>query len=127
MRISLSFVFAALLAAGSAAAQQATIPNPLRPSVQPRQQASPAPETSDGKIRPVRTRRAKAGESAADSGEPAAKPKRQRSAKQLQNDEDMRSCGADWRAKKGELQAQGQTWRTFLPGCRARLKTARGA
>jgi hypothetical protein len=125
MRISPTFAFAALLVAGSAAAQQATIPNPLRPSVPPREQ--PAPVASEEQARPARPRRTKASETAVATGEASAKPKRQRSAKQLQNDEDMRSCGADWRAKKGELQAQGQTWRTFLPGCRARLKTARGA
>jgi hypothetical protein len=125
MRLSLLISAAALLAASAAAAQQATIPNPLRPSAQTRQQAAPAPEAAEEKTRPTRTSRAKAPE--AEAGEAAAKPKRQRSARQLQNDEDMRSCGADWRARKGELEGQGQTWRTFLSGCRARLKSARGA
>ncbi|MGL5114165.1 MAG: hypothetical protein ACRC7G_06285 [Beijerinckiaceae bacterium] len=124
MRLTLSFALVALLFAGTAAAQQTTIPNPLRPPAPARQQATAAPEATEEKARPRRARKAKAADS--ETGEAAPKPKRQRSAKQLQNDEDMRSCGVDWRDRKGELQSQGQTWRTFLSGCRNRLKTARG-
>jgi len=32
----------------------------------------------------------------------------------------MRDCGAEWRGNRAALQAQGKTWRTFLPECRAR-------
>jgi hypothetical protein len=56
-----------------------------------------------------------------------AKPKRERSAKQKQSDEDMRSCGTSWRADKEGLKAKGETWRSYLKTCRAQLKTSRGA
>lgn len=46
--------------------------------------------------------------------------RRPRSAAQLRNDQLMRDCGAEWRANKTALQAQGKTWRTFLPECRTR-------
>jgi hypothetical protein len=56
-----------------------------------------------------------------------AKPKRERSAKQKQSDDDMRSCGTSWRADKDGLKAKGETWRSYLKTCRAQLKTSRGA
>ena len=46
--------------------------------------------------------------------------RRQRSPAQLRNDQIMRDCGAEWRGNRAQLQAQGKTWRTFLPECRAR-------
>lgn len=46
--------------------------------------------------------------------------RRPRSAAQLRNDQLMRDCGAEWRGNKAALQAQGKTWRSFLPECRAR-------
>jgi hypothetical protein len=51
-----------------------------------------------------------------------ARPKRQRSPAQLANDNRMRACGAEWRANKARLTAQGQNWRSFNVECRARLK-----
>jgi IS5 family transposase len=46
--------------------------------------------------------------------------RRPRSAAQLRNDQIMRDCGAEWRGNRTALQAQGKTWRTFLPECRTR-------
>jgi hypothetical protein len=46
--------------------------------------------------------------------------RRPRSAAQLRNDQIMRDCGAEWRGNRAALQAQGKTWRSFLPECRAR-------
>lgn len=46
--------------------------------------------------------------------------RRPRSAAQLRNDQLMRDCGAEWRGNRTALQAQGKTWRSFLPECRAR-------
>ena len=88
---------------GSALAQTTPQPsNPLRPSTNrtatPPAQAAPAATTE------------------------APKPKRQRSEAQLANDNRMRACGADWRANKAALQAQGKTWRVFNVECRARMK-----
>jgi hypothetical protein len=36
----------------------------------------------------------------------------------------MRDCGAEWRANKAALSAQGKTWRVFNVECRARLKAS---
>jgi hypothetical protein len=36
----------------------------------------------------------------------------------------MRDCGAEWRANKPALSAQGKTWRVFNVECRARLKAS---
>jgi IS5 family transposase len=46
--------------------------------------------------------------------------RRPRSAAQLRNDQLMRDCGAEWRSNRAALQAQGKTWRSFLPECRTR-------
>ena len=95
------------LAAGPAFAQGA-LPNPLRPKAAEQkaaETAKAAPEKSGGAT--------------------AEKPKRERSAKQKQNDDDMRACGANWRADKETLSAKGETWRTFLKGCRAAKKAGR--
>jgi hypothetical protein len=46
--------------------------------------------------------------------------RRPRSAAQLRNDQLMRDCGTEWRGNRAALQAQGKTWRSFLPECRAR-------
>lgn len=126
MRLGLSLGLAAMLLAAPALAQ--TVPNPLRPSAQPKAQAA-APAEDAAPVRRTRTRAPKAQEAekaSADTGA-AQKPKRARSAKQLQNDEDMRACGADWRANKGTLQGEGKTWRSFLGECRGKRKLARGA
>ncbi len=57
-------------------------------------------------------------------GKPEAqtRPRRERSQAQKANDDRMRACGAEWRTKKTELTAQGETWRKFSVACRARLK-----
>jgi hypothetical protein len=57
--------------------------------------------------------------------ETADKPKRERSAKLKQNDDDMRACGANWRAEKETLSTKGTTWRSFLKDCRAAKKAGR--
>lgn len=57
---------------------------------------------------------------------PSPRQARERSPAQKANDERMRACGAEWRAKKAELSARGETWRKFSVECRARLK-AKGA
>ena len=54
----------------------------------------------------------------------ADKPKRERSAGQLANDDRMRKCGAEWRAGKEKLVTQGYNWIKFSTECRARLKAA---
>lgn len=92
---------ALLVSAGFAIAQTVPAPqNPLRPgnarTASPQATQPPAAE--------------------------APKPKRQRSEAQLANDNRMRACGAEWRANKAALSAQGKTWRVFNVECRARLK-----
>lgn len=79
-------------------------------------QTSPAPQNP---LRPANTR--SASPPAAPNAE-TPKPKRQRSEAQLANDNRMRACGAEWRANKSALAAQGKTWRVFNVECRARLK-----
>jgi hypothetical protein len=54
------------------------------------------------------------------SGSSSTTTRRPRSAAQLRNDQIMRDCGAEWRGNRTALQAQGKTWRTFLPECRTR-------
>jgi hypothetical protein len=54
----------------------------------------------------------------------AEKPKRERSPAQLANDNRLRKCGAEWRAGKEKLTAQGYNWIKFSTECRARLKAA---
>lgn len=56
------------------------------------------------------------------STEAAPAPRRERSEAQRRNDQVMRECGAEWRSSKETLAAQGKTWRTFLPECRARRR-----
>jgi hypothetical protein len=92
---------------------QSAIPNPLR--------AAPADEKPAD--RPRVAQRAKPDEKA----ETSAKPKRERSAKQKENDEMMRACGSSWRAEKAALQAKGETWRSFLKECRAKKKSEQKA
>jgi hypothetical protein len=86
---------------------QTTTPNPLHKQAVPKQTT----------------------EVAATAAEPpaSAKPKRERSTKQLQSDQDMRTCGTNWRDGKDALKAKGETWRSYLKTCRAQLKTTRGA
>jgi IS5 family transposase len=56
----------------------------------------------------------------APAGSSTTTTRRPRSAAQLRNDQIMRDCGAEWRGNRAALQAQGKTWRTFLPECRTR-------
>lgn len=110
----LSLVAAGIMGISLAAAQSAPPAgqNPLRPQATPRataqQPAAPAPQAQTA---PAPTANAE-----------APKPKRQRSEAQLANDNRMRQCGAEWRANKAALEAQGKTWRVFNVECRARLK-----
>jgi hypothetical protein len=94
------------LAAGIAmppAAAQDSIRNPLRPKTEEGRKAQQADKKPEEKAE-------------------SAKPSRERSAKQKQNDEMMRACGSEWRAEKAALQAKGETWRSFLSTCRAKKK-----
>ena len=101
------FAVLALVAATQVFAQTAPQPdNPLRP----RRIAPPAAQQQ-----PVTPAPQAATPATPDT---AAKPKRARSEKQLKNDQAMRDCGADWKANKAQLAAQGKTWRTFMPECR---------
>jgi hypothetical protein len=99
-----------ILGAGGALAQapSAAQGNPLQPRV----------------VRPAPAAPAQAAAPAAPAQADPAQPKRQRSAAQLANDDRMRKCGAEWRANKAALGAQGKTWRVFNVECRARLKAA---
>ncbi len=108
-RIFAAALFAAMIGlAAFPASAQGTLANPLRPRAtepKPPETAKAAPEKSGGAT--------------------AEKPKRERSAKQKQNDEDMRACGASWRADKEALTAKGTTWRNYLKDCRAAKKAGR--
>ena len=94
--------------AAAPASAQGTVPNPLRPKATEQ--------------KPPETARAEPGKS---QEKTADKPKRERSAKQKQNDDDMRACGANWRAEKETLSTKGTTWRSFLKDCRAAKKAGR--
>jgi len=102
-------VGAALFIYAGPAVAQTSVPNPLRGG---------AAEGRAAEERAPRTPRAKPAEKA----EAPAKPARERSAKQKENDDMMRACGASWRADKVALQAKGETWRSYLKDCRAKLK-----
>jgi predicted lipid-binding transport protein (Tim44 family) len=52
-----------------------------------------------------------------------AKPKRERSEAQKKNDQIMRDCGAEWRAKDDTFKKSNK-WVNFLKDCRARKKGA---
>jgi hypothetical protein len=108
-RIMLSGIFVCGLLAGGQAMAQSGIPNPLRPASTEKAEASPAPAQTQVQ---------------ANAEKP--KPKRERSAKQKQSDDDMRACGARWKADKTALAAKGETWRSYLKTCRAERKAARG-
>lgn len=112
MIIRFAATLAALAFATTGAVAQTAAPatptNPLQPRV-----VRPAP--APAQTAPAATAPAQA--------EPA-KPARQRSPAQLANDDRMRKCGAEWRANKPALSAQGKTWRVFNVECRARLKAA---
>lgn len=99
--------FFALSLAGAHALAQSQPQNPLRPRATTR--AAPVPEQTAAP--------------AAATAETGAKPKRARSEAQLANDRRMKACGAEWRANKAALTAQGKTWRTYNVECRARLKS----
>lgn len=94
--------FALGLGASDAALAQSSVPNPLR--------GKPAEEKPAARPK------------AEDKAEAPAKPRRERSEKQRENDEIMRACGARWRAEKAALQAKGETWRSYLKECRAKKK-----
>ncbi len=109
IRIAAAAAFA-FAATGAVAQTAAPVPtNPLQPRV-----VRPAPAT------PAQAAPAPAAPAQA----APAKPKRERSAAQLANDDRMRKCGAEWRGNKAALSAQGKTWRVFNVECRARLKAA---
>jgi hypothetical protein len=97
--------FAAAVLALPPAAAEESVRNPLRPKAE-------------------ESRKAGAGETKREEKKAeATKPRRERSAKQKQNDEMMRACGTEWRAEKAALQAKGETWRSFLKDCRAKKKS----
>ncbi len=106
MTLRTSLALAAALFATGAIAQTAQPANPLQP-----RPARPAAAPAPAQATPAQAAPAQSGQ-------------RQRSAAQLANDERMRKCGAEWRANKAALTAQGQTWRKFNVDCRARLKAA---
>ncbi len=109
MKLRLAILAAGLAFGASGAIAQTAQPaqaNPLQPRV----------------VRPAPGAPAQATPAPAQAA--PAKPARQRSAAQLANDDRMRKCGAEWRANKAALTAQGQTWRKFNVDCRARLKAA---
>jgi hypothetical protein len=103
-----ALILSALAFTTAAVAQTAQPANPLQPRPA-RPAAAPAPA---------------AAAPAAATPAATAKPKRERSPAQLANDDRMRKCGAEWRANKASLEAQGQKWRSFSTACRARLKAA---
>jgi hypothetical protein len=78
-------------------------PNPLRPAAS--STLPPAPAAEAPKTKPPKAKRA-------------------RSEAQLANDQRMKACGAEWRTNKAALSAEGKTWKTYMPECRARLKAS---
>ncbi len=84
--------------------------NPLRPPAKAAPQA-PAPQAPAAQAPAV-----------AAPAAPQAKPGR--SEAQLANDRRMKACGAEWRANKDKLKAEGKTWQTYNVECRARMKAA---
>ena len=103
MRLLYTLTLCALLASGAAFAQTAAPTNPLRPAPKAAPAAAPAAATPAAE---------------------APKAKRSRSEAQLANDRRMKACGAEWRANKPKLTAEGKTWRTYNVECRARMKAA---
>ena len=101
------FLVIGLSLAASAALAQTSVPNPLRGK--PAQEKTAADKPADSKAEAAKP-------------DAPAKPARERSAKQKENDEIMRACGATWRAEKAALQAKGETWRNFLKDCRNKRK-----
>lgn len=98
MRIHwLAAAAALVLSLDIAAAQTTTQPSRSRATTPPAAATTPPPAAASGTT-----------------------TRRQRSPAQLRNDQIMRDCGAEWRGNRAQLQAQGKTWRTFLPECRAR-------
>ena len=121
MIVRLAIAAALAFAATGALAQTAapTPSNPLQPRV-----VRPAP-AAPAQAAPAQTTPALATPALATPAQATpAKPKRERSAAQLANDDRMRKCGAEWRGNKAALSAQGKTWRVFNVECRARLKSA---
>jgi hypothetical protein len=105
VKLLLSLVVVGNFAVTGPAIAEEPVVNPLRPKA--------------GESRRAREPAAKPEEKPAE----AAKPKRERSAKQKENDEMMKACGAEWRAEKVSLQAKGETWRSFLKDCRAKKRS----
>ncbi len=108
-----AFAAGVLLLCSLPDARAETVPNPLRPKAEESRRPAATPRAVE-----PRAAERKPAESAGE----AAKPKRERSAKQRENDEMMRACGATWRAEKAALQEKGETWRSFLKDCRAKKK-----
>ncbi len=124
-----AMALAALLALGAPAAlAQNAIPNPLRgrpveklqENATERAREKAEERSAETEAKPARRPRSQAKTDGEAKGD--AKPKRERSAKQKENDEIMRACGASWRADKEALQGKGQTWRAYLKECRAKRK-----
>jgi hypothetical protein len=107
--LAAGLTLAVTIFAFSPAGAQNTVPNPLRPKPA-EQNAAETPKAETPKVK---------------TEERAAKPKRERSAKQRQGDDDMRACGASWREQKDALKAKGTTWRSYLKECRAAKKAGR--
>jgi flagellar motor protein MotB len=103
MRLMIALTVSLFLVSGAMAQGTNQVQNPLRP---PAAQA-PAAQSPAAQA-------------------PAERPRRERSEAQKRNDADMRACGADWRANKASLQAQGQTWIAFSKDCRAKRRQQRG-
>ncbi len=99
-------ITACLLGLALPAAAQTTA-NPLQRPAPSATTAPAAPVTAPGKV-------------IAPTAD-AAKPKRARSEAQLKNDERLRTCGAEWRANKAKLTAQGYNWIKYSGECRKRL------
>jgi hypothetical protein len=59
------------------------------------------------------------------TNKPAPEPGTRSTAQRLMA-EDTRACGADWKLRKPELSARGETWQSFAKACRQARKTARG-
>lgn len=126
MTLRIGLALAATLLTTSAFAQTTQQnPNPLQPRTVRTAPAQAAPATDTTTTAPVRRTRATPAQAEPVQNTTGAQAnRRQRSPAQIANDERMRKCGAEWRANKAALTAQGQNWRKFNVDCRARLRAA---
>ncbi len=74
-------------------------------------------------LAPVAAAPAFAASKKTEAADTSAKPKRERSEKQKANDQIMRDCGAEWRAKDDGFKKSNK-WVNFLKDCRAKKKKA---